>query len=219
MGKIGHIVKLAKSLLKKKKYKKSDFGAIGEGCIINPSSILVPQNMFLGNNVIIQGGVNFISYKGKLIVKQYSVISAGCIMIPSRHLPAVGVPFYYTTKNHIGDEDSTITVEEDCWIGAGSILLPGVIIGRGSIIGAGSVVTKTTPPYSVVVGSPARIISVKFSVEDILAHEKKLYHESERFSEAQLKEIFDLNYSTLPISRKTEISEIQGQILIKEKIK
>lgn len=51
-----------------------------------------------------------------------------------------------------------ITIGEDCWFGGNCIVLPGVTIGRGSTVGAGSVVTKNVPPYSVVVGNPARVL-------------------------------------------------------------
>lgn len=52
----------------------------------------------------------------------------------------------------------SIRVEDDCWIGAGAIILYGVTIGKGAVIGAGSVVTKDVEPYSVNVGNPARKI-------------------------------------------------------------
>ncbi len=51
-----------------------------------------------------------------------------------------------------------ITVGKDCWIGAGSIILPGVTIGDGTTIGAGSVVTKSIPSRVLAVGNPARVI-------------------------------------------------------------
>ena len=51
-----------------------------------------------------------------------------------------------------------ITIEDDCWIGGGAILLGGVTIGRGAMVAAGSVVTKSVPPRTLVGGNPARII-------------------------------------------------------------
>lgn len=54
---------------------------------------------------------------------------------------------------------STVTLMNDCWLGAGSIIMPGVTIGEFSIVGAGAVVTKNVPPYTVVVGVPAKVIS------------------------------------------------------------
>lgn len=53
---------------------------------------------------------------------------------------------------------STVTLENDCWIGAGAIILPGVKVGSMAIIGAGSVVTKNVEANSVVVGVPARVM-------------------------------------------------------------
>ena len=45
-----------------------------------------------------------------------------------------------------------------CFIGAHSIILPGVTIGDGSIVGAGSVVTSDVPPATIVAGNPARVV-------------------------------------------------------------
>lgn len=51
-----------------------------------------------------------------------------------------------------------IVVEDDCWLGAGVIVLDGVTIGQGSVVAAGSVVTHDVSPWSVVGGAPARLI-------------------------------------------------------------
>lgn len=51
-----------------------------------------------------------------------------------------------------------ITIGDDCWIGGGSIICPGVTIGSRCVIGAGSVVTKNIPDDSLAVGNPARVI-------------------------------------------------------------
>lgn len=51
-----------------------------------------------------------------------------------------------------------VTIEDDVWIGARVIILPGVTIGEGAVIGAGAVVSKNVPPYSVFVGNPGRVV-------------------------------------------------------------
>lgn len=53
---------------------------------------------------------------------------------------------------------ATIVVEEDCWIGANSVVVAGVTIGKHSIVAGGSVVTKNVPPYTIVGGNPAKIL-------------------------------------------------------------
>jgi acetyltransferase-like isoleucine patch superfamily enzyme len=53
---------------------------------------------------------------------------------------------------------SFVILEDDCWLGAGVIIMPGVTVGAGSIVGSGAVVTKDVPPNTVVAGVPARII-------------------------------------------------------------
>jgi len=49
-------------------------------------------------------------------------------------------------------------IKEDVWIGAKSIVLKGVTIGKGAIVGAGAVVTKNIPSYKIAVGVPAKVI-------------------------------------------------------------
>lgn len=61
--------------------------------------------------------------------------------------------------------ETSIKIEEDVWIGANSIILGNVHIGRGAIIAAGSVVTKSIPPYSIVAGCPAIVINMRFDDE------------------------------------------------------
>jgi maltose O-acetyltransferase len=51
-----------------------------------------------------------------------------------------------------------VVVEDDVWIGSHVIIMPGLLIKRGSIIGAGAVVTKNFPEYSIVGGNPAKLI-------------------------------------------------------------
>jgi maltose O-acetyltransferase len=62
----------------------------------------------------------------------------------------------YVKKNLIQTED--IIIDDDVWIGAGAIIMPGIKIGKESIVGAGAVITENVPDRSIVAGIPARII-------------------------------------------------------------
>jgi virginiamycin A acetyltransferase len=74
--------------------------------------------------------------------------------------------FEMAIKHDVSTKGSVL-IEDDVWIGANSVILSGVTIGRGSIIGAGSVVTKNIPPYSIAFGTPAKIIKQRFKDETI----------------------------------------------------
>ena len=51
-----------------------------------------------------------------------------------------------------------IVIKDGAHIGIGSIIMPGVTIGKGAVIGAGSVVTRDIPPYCVAVGVPCKVV-------------------------------------------------------------
>jgi acetyltransferase-like isoleucine patch superfamily enzyme len=56
-----------------------------------------------------------------------------------------------------------ILIGHDVWLGNGSTLLSGISIGSGSVVGAGAVVAASFPPYSLIVGSPAKLARQRFS--------------------------------------------------------
>lgn len=56
-----------------------------------------------------------------------------------------------------GITTSPVVIEDDVWIGANAVILPGVTIGRHSVVAAGAVVTKNVPPYSMAAGVPASV--------------------------------------------------------------
>ena len=82
----------------------------------------------------------------------------------SRIFPKKDKENYYIKNLEIGN---------DVWIAAGAHILRGVKVGNGAVIGAGAVVTKDVPPYSIVVGVPAKIIGFRFS-ESIIDRLEKI---------------------------------------------
>ena len=175
-------------------YDKKKYTKIGKHTIVAGNTHVVPRNMEIDDYCVIQDRLNFISFKGKLYVKKYSVISSGVTIVPASHQLTVGVPFYLSTVGHINDKEGDVCIDEDCWIGTGAIILSNCHIGRGAVVAAGAVVTKDVPAYAVVAGVPAKIIASKFTLEQILKHETILYPEGERMSSAELQCLFSHYY-------------------------
>lgn len=59
------------------------------------------------------------------------------------------------------DDEKSVIIEDDVWIGRRVIILPGVTIGKGSVVGAGAVVSRSIPPFSVAVGNPAKVVKTR----------------------------------------------------------
>lgn len=84
------------------------------------------------------------------------LIGSGCIITDSDH--HIVRPQEGSSRRHLGlpaaEPHHAVTIEDDVFIGARSIVLKGVTIGRGSVIGAGSVVSKDIAPNTIAAGNP-----------------------------------------------------------------
>jgi acetyltransferase-like isoleucine patch superfamily enzyme len=114
-----------------------------------PVVIYAPEQLELGDQIDI-GEFTHIRANGGVRIGS-RVLIASHVVIASRAHP-VTVPRYGVV------EDAPIVIEDDVWIGAGAIVLPGVTVGYGAIIGAGAVVTRSVEPRTVVGGVPAKQI-------------------------------------------------------------
>lgn len=116
------------------------------------SSLLVGENTYFGefNNIRAAGGT--------------IEIGANCLI--SQHVSLVAIN-HRTDKDKLIMENSwdysrtSIKIEDDVWVGAHSVILPGVRIAKGAVIAAGSVVTKDIPEYAIVSGVPARVVKFR----------------------------------------------------------
>lgn len=73
----------------------------------------------------------------------------------------IGPHVCFTNDKHPPSKEWLKTlVADEVSIGANATILPGISIGRGAVVGAGAVVTKDVPPWSTVVGNPARVVPV-----------------------------------------------------------
>ncbi|UJO17267.1 Maltose O-acetyltransferase [Fulvia fulva] len=118
-----------------------------------------PIHIDYGTNVEVGDNV-FINFNCTILDTCKVKIGARTLIGSSVSLYAGGHPLDPGVRNGTKGPEfgGEIVIEEDCWLGGSVIVLPNVTIGKGSTVGAGSVVTKDVPPYSVVVGNPARVI-------------------------------------------------------------
>ncbi len=76
----------------------------------------------------------------------------------------IALPCLYSTMERIADlpprleEIKPVRICRYSWIGQNSFILKGVTVGEGAIVGVNSVVVSDVPPYSVVMGNPARVV-------------------------------------------------------------
>ena len=162
------------------------FGHFGKNAsLARPCDLKNPKNIYLydfarigcRSTIMTMGNSRFIMKRGCLTAE-------GLVVVTSNHRQHIG---QFLQGNNEDNEYKDIIVEEDVWIGINVTLLAGAHIGRGAIIGACSVVTKEIPPYAVAVGNPAKVIKFKWSIDDILKHERMLYPENMRFTREELE--------------------------------
>lgn len=144
-----------------------------EGVLVfHPENITLGENVYIGHRTILKGYYkNSFSIGDDVWIGQDCFLhAAGGLTIGSRI--GIGPRVSILTSRH-GEEGrevpillsnlefGPVVIEDDSDIGLGTIILPGVHVGRGAQIGAGAVVTRDVPPYSVVAGSPARLLRMR----------------------------------------------------------
>ncbi len=167
---------------------------IGKGSYIDPGAIIEePENISIGENVIIKAGVVLRPENGSIhignhvTINHFSVIHGkGEVEIGdwSMIAPHVGIfaqnHCYSSFKEPITLQENTgygITLMGDNWIGANSVILDNVTLGKGTIVDAGAVVTKSFPMGYIISGNPAE------KIKERLADNTKWQHVTEeRFS-------------------------------------
>lgn len=115
----------------------------------NPTRIEIGARSIITSMVrVLAGGVH-----GRIVIGENVMIGAGTLLTAATYRTDETGPFRDRSM-----EERDVIVENNVWIGAGAVVLPGVRIGTGAIIGAGSVVSKDVPAGAVHVSARSRII-------------------------------------------------------------
>ncbi|KAL0568917.1 hypothetical protein V5O48_013060 [Marasmius crinis-equi] len=135
-------------------------GRVGKGVFIE-----APFRVDYGCNTIVGDGCFF---NFGLTILDSSLVTIGNHVAIGPNVTIISVNHYTSPLSRLNmyGYAQPVTIEDNVWIGGCATILPGVTIGKGSTVGAGSVVTRDVPPFSVVVGCPARVIKKVQSVEE-----------------------------------------------------
>lgn len=140
---------------------------ISENCVISEHTLLnvnnrndaktqisIAANSFVGRRNTISSGEG-------VFIGEYFLSGPDCKIIGSDH--KIANPFipFISSGNTV---NAIIRIGANCWFGAGVTVLGNVTVGHGCVIGAGAVVLRDIPPFSLVVGSPGRIVK-RFDME------------------------------------------------------
>lgn len=123
--------------------------ASGQVRLRMPVVIYDPGNLEFGDLVDV-GEFTHLRANGGLRIGNRVLIAAR-VTITTREHP-LELPRWKVTR------DAPVVIEDDVWIGAGAVILPGVTVARGAVVAAGAVVTANVPPFTLVGGVPARPI-------------------------------------------------------------
>jgi galactoside O-acetyltransferase len=131
---------------------KAILGSVGERAVLLP-----PFHAAYGSNIHI--GDDFYGNTNLTCVDDVEIrIGNGVMIAPTVTISTTGHPVHPHLRVDYNRFSQPVTIEDKVWIGANSVVLPGVRIGHGSVIGAGSVVTKDIPPMVIAVGAPCRVL-------------------------------------------------------------
>ena len=137
----------------KQKYMKEVFVSCGENCYIE-----LPlhanwggHHLYMGSDVYANSNLTLVD-DGNIYIGDKVLIGPNVTIATANHPLEPGLRargLQYNKDVHIG---------ENTWIGANTVIVPGVCIGKNTVIGAGSVVTKDIPDHVLAVGNPCKIL-------------------------------------------------------------
>lgn len=165
-------------LAEKEVLKKDIFGASCNAWIETPFLFTYGSNIHFGTDCYVNYQCNFID-DGQILIGDRVMFGANVT------IATVGHPVHPDYRTFMYAE--TVTIKDNCWIGAGVVINPGVTIGENCVIGSGSVVTKDIPDNTVAVGNPCRVL------RSINEHDYHYYRNNRPINASELQTVQQVN--------------------------
>jgi len=144
---------------------------VGENCYIEPPlRANWGKHTHLGKNV-------YANFNLTLVDDTHIYIGDYVMIGPNVTLSTAGHPIEPEWRKKSAQFNIPIKIENNVWIGANTVVLPGITIGENSVIGAGSIVTKDVPANVVAFGNPCRVVR---AIND---HDREYYYKDLRFKQ------------------------------------
>ncbi len=143
---------------------KEMFADIGEGCYIEP-----PLYTNFGGGHVHFGNNIYANFHLTLVDDTHIYVGDHTMFGPNVTVATAGHPILPRLRRQGYQYNAPVRIGENCWIGAGALILPGVTIGDNVVVGAGSVVTRDLPSNVVAVGAPCRVL------REINEHDEQFY--------------------------------------------
>lgn len=152
---------------------KRSFGSCGANVYVSPGcNIKGIENIFVGNGCVIGPRATLWSTQARIFMGEKVIMGPNVTIITGDH--RTDLPGFFladvTDADKLPENDQDVKIETDVWIGANTTILKGVDIAQGCVIAAGAVVTKSTEPFGIYAGVPAKRIRDRFSPEDLKQH-------------------------------------------------
>ena len=144
---------------------KEMFAEIGENCCI-----MSPFHANFGGKHVHFGKNIFANFNLTLVDDTHIYVGDNVMLAPNVTIATASHPISPALREKALQYNLPVHIGDNCWLGAGVIVLPGVTIGENTVVGAGSVVTKNLPANVVAVGNPARVL------RQINEHDKEFYY-------------------------------------------
>lgn len=159
---------------------KEMMGDVGKDCYIEP-----PFHANWGGKHVHFGDGVYANFGLTCVEDTHIYVGSHTLFGPNVVLATAGHPMMPELRKHGIQYNMPIHIGENCWLGAGVIVVPGVTIGDNVVIGASSVVTKDIPSNSVAMGTPCRV------VRQINDHDKEYYFKDKKIDWSEMQQFLD----------------------------